>query len=95
MPQSGALQFGNGETIRMEARVKDWLARILEETPLSADQTQERDDEGGRVVATVLNTPQLHWWILSQGAGIEVLAPPSLRTAIADKLAEAAGVYRT
>jgi predicted DNA-binding transcriptional regulator YafY len=90
---SGALQFGGGEIIHMEARLKGWLTRILEETPLSEDQTLEHDDEGGRVIATVLNTPQLHWWILSQGAGIEVLAPVELRTIIAAKLAEALCVY--
>lgn len=91
--QSGALQFGGGEAIRMEARLKGWLARILEETPLSEDQMLEHDDEGGRVVATLLNTPQLHWWILSQGSGIEVLAPAELRAIIAAKLAEASGAY--
>jgi predicted DNA-binding transcriptional regulator YafY len=91
--ESGALQFGGGQAIRMEARLNNGLARILEETPLSEDQTLEHDDKGARAVATVLNTPQLHWWILSQGAGIEVLAPPDLRNLIAAKLAEAAGVY--
>jgi predicted DNA-binding transcriptional regulator YafY len=91
--ESGALQFGGGQAIRLEARLNNGLARIIEETPLSEDQTLEHDDAGARVVATVLNTPQLHWWILSQGAGIEVLAPPELRNLIAAKLAEAAGIY--
>ncbi len=89
--QAGALQFGGGEPILMEARIKDWLARILEETPLSPDQTLEHDEH--RVSATVLNTPQLRWWILSQGAAIEVIAPPELRKAIAVTLAEASGIY--
>lgn len=91
--QSGAMQFGGGVAIRMEARLEGWLARILEETPLSEDQMLEHDDEGGRVVATLLNTPQLHWWILSQGAGIEVLAPAELRSTIAARLADASGTY--
>ncbi len=91
--RSGVLQFGGGKAINLEARISKGLARIIEETPLSEDQTLELVGETGRVFATVLDTPQLHWWILSQGAGIEVLAPTELRTLIASKLAEASEAY--
>ena len=34
----GALQFGGGEPLRLEAKVSNGLAHILSETALSADQ---------------------------------------------------------
>jgi len=92
--QSGAMQFGGSERIRLELKVNALLARILEETPLSEDQILEHAPEGGHVVATVLNTPQLQWWLLSQCAGLEVIAPVDLRERIADQLNKAADRYR-
>jgi predicted DNA-binding transcriptional regulator YafY len=41
-----------------------------------------------------LNTPQLQWWLLSQCAGLEVIAPVDLRERIADQLNKAADRYR-
>lgn len=87
----GALQFGAEQTITLRARVSDYLARILAETPLSDAQVLD----GHLLTATVHDTWQLTWWILSQGASIEVLAPPNLRTRIAESLAQAAGLYQT
>lgn len=87
----GALQFGAEQSITLHARVNDYLARILAETPLS--DTQAID--GHLLTATVQDTWQLTWWILSQGAGIEVLAPPHLRKRITASLTQAAMLYRT
>lgn len=92
--QSGALQFGTGKTLRMEARISDRLKRILEETPLSADQTLMPDEErAARVTATVADSWQLRWWILSQGDGIELLKPIRLRREIASTLKAATSHY--
>lgn len=85
----GALQFGGERTIRLKARVSDELRRILAETPLSEDQVLK----GHTLSASVLETWQLTWWILSQGAGIEVLEPKALREQIAGKIAEAHACY--
>ena len=86
---SGALQFGRGEAIRLEARITPELARILSETPLAADQFIE----GDRLTATVQDTWQLRWWVMGQGAGIEVNGPPELRNEVKKFLADSHGQY--
>jgi len=90
---SGALQFGKGKTLHFKAYIHDWLAKLLTETPLSADQKLLVVGDKTRLTATVPDSPQLQWWILSHGTGIEVLAPVSLRTAIAETLKQAASIY--
>ena len=77
---SGALDFGNGENIRLEAIFSVGAAEHLHETALSADQVIDPlDDEHVRITATVLNTPQLSWWLLALGDQVEVLKPARLR----------------
>ena len=85
----GAVHFGGEETIELRLRVNDYLARVLSETPLARDQRLE----GQVLTATVSNTWQLRWWILSQGAGIEVLGPEALRRVIGEELQAAAAPY--
>lgn len=89
----GALQFSNGETIRLEAHVSEDLARVLRETPISEDMTLEQHDEAWKLTATVADSWQLRWWVLSQGAWITVIAPEALRGAIAEELAQALAGY--
>ena len=86
---SGALQFINGKPLRLKARVSDYLARILKETPLSADQ----ELDGNQLKATVQDTWQLMWWILGQGDAIEVLEPVRLREQVSDGLKRAMAAY--
>lgn len=90
---SGALQFGEGGTIPLEARLSKELAAILEETPLAVDQVLVPDGEVFMLSATVSDSWQLRWWILSQGDGIEVLAPAALREEIWRQLCAAAANY--
>jgi hypothetical protein len=90
---SGALQFGGGKTIRFKAHVADWLAKYLTETPLSADQKLVTDADKIKLTATISDSWQLKWWILSQSSGIEVLSPVALRTDIANTLQQAAAIY--
>lgn len=89
----GALNFGNGKTICLKAKVEEWLAAVLSETPLTEDQQMK--EYGGELVvsATVNDTWQLRWWILSQGAGIAVLEPAVLRKEIGRVLKRAARGY--
>ncbi|MBY0577911.1 MAG: WYL domain-containing protein [Burkholderiales bacterium] len=93
---SGFADFSNQEEpIRLEILCEDSQAAYLAETPLSPDQKIEPDEEGWvRLSATVNDTWQLRWWLLSQGASIEVLAPESLRAGIAKSLEEALSNYR-
>ena len=89
----GALQFGDGRTIRLVARVSPWLADILTETPLTADQRLERIGEEVRLTATITDSWQLRWWILSQGQGITVLEPEALRKEIGGELRKCLANY--
>ena len=91
---SGALHFGNGEQICLILKVNDWLKTILEETPLSTDQKITLKNDAIFIEATVLNTPQLEWWLLSQADGLEVLEPIELREKIAERLLGAARQYQ-
>lgn len=93
--QSGGFQFGNGKTLKFKARVADWLARILHETPLSEDQKIVPDGDEHLLTATVADSWQLRWWILSQGPNIKVQGPRHLLTEITQTLTNTMGVYES
>lgn len=88
-----ALQFGKPEKIRLKAWVSEHQARLIRETPLSADMRIEQVADGFKLQATVTNTWQLHWWILSLGDSLVVQEPAELRQQIGDKLRSAAAAY--
>lgn len=79
--------------IKLEARVLPELAEMLEETPLSDDMATSGDPEMPTIKATVPDTWQLRWWILSQGARIEVVKPAKLRNEIKDEAGHMAALY--
>lgn len=91
---SGALQFGNGETLSLKAWVSKGLADYLAETRLSADQTLTEDGDGYLLTATVNDTWQLRWWVLGQGSAIQVLEPEALRDEIVAGLRETLASYK-
>lgn len=76
--KEGAMQFGAKENIVLEAKVDEDLSHILLETPLSDDQILEN----GKLQATLKNSWQLRWWILSQGDAIKIESPKSLKNEI-------------
>lgn len=90
---AGGLHFGNGKTIRFSAVVSEWLKRILEETPMSEDQSLKLDGDDIKLTATVTDSWQLTWWLMSLGSEIEVVSPVALRRKIAGRLADAAAQY--
>ncbi|MBK8964137.1 MAG: WYL domain-containing protein [Candidatus Competibacteraceae bacterium] len=76
---------GGGEPVRLVARFWKRAGLHLLETPLSADQeTDEPDADHLRVRATVEDTAQLRWWLLSFGSKVEVLEPQGLRDEMAN-----------
>lgn len=91
---SGALQFGNGKEIKLKAYVVDWLAQHLTETPLSEDQKLVVHGDKNLLTATVPDSWQLEWWILSLGAAIEIISPIVLRTNISSRLEQATSLYK-
>lgn len=90
----GALDFGTGESIRLEVEFTLDAAEHLLETPLSEDQIVRSARDGrSRVTATVIDTPQLRWWLLGFGADVEVIKPAALREWFATKAAASAARY--
>ena len=89
----GALQFGNGKALKLVARVEEGLAKHLTETPLSANQKLKPIDGGFELSASVVDSWQLDWWILSQGSAITILAPIGLRQRTRDAHFEALKKY--
>jgi predicted DNA-binding transcriptional regulator YafY len=91
--KSGKLHFGSTRPTKLKATITSDLAQILKETPISTDQKLSFKNETYTLSATVPDTWQLHWWILSQGPDMEILYPKALRNSIATSLREAAGRY--
>jgi predicted DNA-binding transcriptional regulator YafY len=90
----GRLDFGAGDTIILKAKFTAEAGEHLFETPLSSDQMIESKTDGSLfVTANVANTPQLLWWLLAIGAGVEVLEPLSLREKVATILNNANRIY--
>lgn len=90
---SDALQFGKPEKILFKAWVSEHQARLIRETPLGADMTLEALANGFQLQATVSNTWQLQWWILSLGDALVVQEPADLRRQVGDTLRRAAAAY--
>jgi predicted DNA-binding transcriptional regulator YafY len=90
----GLAEFHQGEPIQLVINCSAWLAVILAETPLSADQISEPDENGWvRITANVNDTWQLRWWLLGLGSGVEVLSPKKLRGDIVESLTDAVSYY--
>lgn len=94
---SGLAEFANqGESIQLELRCTEEVAAYLAETPLAVDQKTATEVDGWvRLKATVNDTWQLQWWLMGQGAGVEVLDPESMRAKIANGLEDALAKYRS
>ena len=66
--------------IKLVARFKSKIAEHLHETPLSDDQVISPDTDGWvEIIATVMDTQQLRWWLRGFGDGVEVVRPEMLR----------------
>lgn len=83
---SDALQFGGPQRIKLQAWVSESLARLLRETPLADDMLLEPGDGGYRLTATVSDSWQLNWWLLSQGDSVMVEQPLALRQKLLETL---------
>ena len=91
---SGAMQFSEGEQIRLEAQVRGDLVTLLQETPLSHDMTLEPcQDESYRLTATVFSGIQLDLWLMMQSSSLTVLSPSSLRERVIKRLSKAMQQY--
>jgi predicted DNA-binding transcriptional regulator YafY len=92
--REGFMHFGSAKPIRLKARLTDALASYLMETPISETQKIDYKNNTWKLQATVPNTWQLHFWILSQGPEIEILAPKALKDNIRLRLKSALANYK-
>lgn len=92
---SGAMQFGSGERIQLEARVTGALVELLGEAPISADMQLVAQEEGVLLTATVTNSWELRWWLLSHAGSIRVLQPDALREEVIARLQRGLELYRS
>jgi len=93
---TGAFEFGGPTPITLVAWVNDNLARLLTETPLSEDMELEAigsPDDGYRLSATVNDSWELRWWILSQAGALKVESPEELQADILGRLREGLELY--
>ena len=91
---SGKFGFGEGKQIRLEAIFYNGAGEHLFETPLSNDQVLAEVEDGSvKLIATVADTPQLAWWLLGLGDGVEVVKPAALRQSVADTIARMQKIY--
>jgi len=74
----GRFGFGEGKLIKLKIAVSDFQRLILEETPLSKDQTIELIRGRNIVTATVVESQQLVWWLRGLGDEVVLLAPRNL-----------------
>ena len=66
--------------------------RLVQPTGES-QQLSPQPDGGTELVMEAGGTPEIRNWVLSFGAGAEVLEPQSLRDEVAAQLAAASGLY--
>jgi len=74
----GRFGFGEGKLIKLKIAVSDFHRLILEETPLSKDQTIELIRRRNIVTATVVESQQLVWWLRGLGDEVVLVAPRNL-----------------
>ena len=91
----GGAQFGAGKLITLKARISDELCKLLAETPMAPDQKITTRTGTHTLTATVPDSWQLHFWILSQGPAITVVQPTTLLKTIADRLRAASENYES
>ena len=93
----GQADFGQGELIDLQLRVRGYLATVLASCPLEPGQWFEDEPEGStfdlRVSARVPSTGQLLRWLLGAGDNLEVVSPPDLRHVVAVQAGKMAAIY--
>ena len=91
----GEFGWPTGKKIRLVANFSRGAALSLAETRLSADQVlRDLNDDEVRLTATVLETVELHWWLMSFGPEAKVLRPSTLRIRLIESAKSTMSNYR-
>lgn len=86
---------GNYQMIKLKAIFDQITANHLSESRLSEDQEIKKlDDQHYEITATIQETEQLFWWLMSFGFRVEVLEPPALRAKMAHSVSILAEKYK-
>ena len=84
----------NPEALRLRALFAPEVGVHVTESRLSRDHRATTQDDGRVLVeATVADTADLRWWLLSFGAAVEVLAPAGLRAEFRSQAQGMAALY--
>lgn len=78
----GEMSFPTGGKIQLSFELNEYAARQLRDCPLSADQRiseTEGNNEDVIIEATVQDSMELRWWLLSFGDEAKILEPLDLR----------------
>ena len=70
-----------------------WRAHVSEHTWHATQEIEPLPDGGVELCMEAGGTPEIRNWVLSFGAGAEVIEPESLRKEVAEELAKAAYLY--
>ncbi|WP_338115334.1 WYL domain-containing protein [Thiocystis minor] len=94
----GRVDFGQGDLIDLELRVRGYLTEVVRYCPLAAEQRHEDEPPESefelRLWARVPSTGQLLRWLLGAGNNVEVIAPLDLRRIVAAQARKTAAMYR-
>ena len=90
------MQFGQQGKLTLQAWVSRGLADILTETPLSEDMSlsPDPDGKGYQLTATVTDTWEFYWWLLSHTGAIVVQQPQALRDELIAQLEKGVRQYQ-
>lgn len=91
--REGRMHFGGGGAVELKLWVDKDLASILRESPLSDDMVMIGYGDGYEVTATVPDTWQLKWWLLSNTGQVIVKAPEAVREMMIRRIQEALEQY--
>jgi len=91
---SGELDFVISGSIKFKAIFSKEAAFYLEERPLSDDQCMtDYTDDTVMLTASIHDTSELRWWLLSFGNQVEVLEPKEIRSDMKNIIQSAAKFY--
>lgn len=91
--QGGFSYRQSSGSVVLKARVKDEIAWLLSETPLSEDQDLKPEEDGWfQLTATVPDDQQTLWWIQGYGSAIDVQEPQAWREHIHQQAREVLGL---
>ncbi|HKS14124.1 MAG TPA: WYL domain-containing protein [Pseudomonas sp.] len=83
------------QQISLHAWVDDALAHRLAETPLSHDMQLTGEASGGATLAaTVSDSLELMWWLLSNAGSLRIQAPEALRKAMLERLLQSLALHQ-